>query len=342
MVLRLRCRAEWHLHGLFLSLLQLPQIRFAPLPYPRVSDVLGWEAQVEEMMANKSLARKHGVKAMRGKVLNSANLQRCVSLRNRMGLELSFLEDPLLQGILAARYTKGMAARIRAQALEELKEEAKKSKADGKQQEAVRQLIGPRGGLPGLKADLVKLACLVNVEVGQDDTVDKLKAKIKPLVDAIAMKPASKAAPPKSKAMPSSAPLLPPTLPKSTPSGPSSSQEPVEKMDMSEVHLLIQQQEERFQSMMTQAMHYFIGMQGGTGNMTEVHQFVNLLMQQDQLQRGEQADAPMGSSNREPTEEEWAQLNAEHMQELAEERHLSIHGYLPGDDLDLVRPSDDL
>ena len=157
-------------------------------------------------MANKSLARKHGVKAMRGKVLSSANLQHCVSLRNRMGLELAFLEDPLLQGILAAKTTKGMAARIRAQALEDLKQEAKKNKADGKQQEAVRQLIGPRGGLPVLKADLVKLACLVNVEVGQDDTVEKLRAKVKPLVDAIALKPAPKSAPAKAKALPSSAP----------------------------------------------------------------------------------------------------------------------------------------
>lgn len=336
-VLRMRCRAEWHLRGLLLSLLQLPQIRFAPLPYPRVSDALGWENQVEEMMANKSLARKHGVKAMRGKVLSSANLQHCISLRNRMGLELAFLEDPLLQGILAAKTTKGMAARIRAQALEDLKQEAKKNKAEGKQQEAVRQLIGPRGGLPVLKTDLVKLACLVNVEVGQDDTVEKLRAKVKPLVDAIALKPAPKSAPAKAKAVPSSAPPVQENPPKSLPLGPSSSQEPVAKMDMAEVHQLMQEQEARFQGMMTQAMQYFIGMQGGTGNMTEVHQFVNLLMQQDRLQRGEQADAQM--EQREPTEEELWEINGLHQRELEEENFIAVHGSLPGDDLDLVKPN---
>jgi hypothetical protein len=44
--------------------------------------------------------------------------------------------------------------------------------------------------------------------------------------------------------------------------------------------------------------------------MTEVHQFVNLLMQQDQLQRGEQADAPMVPQM--PTEEELWEINGLH------------------------------
>ena len=103
-------------------------------------------------------------------------------------------------------------------------------------------------------------------------------------------------------------------------------------MDMAEVHQLMHEQEARFQGMMTQAMQYFIGMQGGTGNMTEVHQFVNLLMQQDQLQRGEQADAPMVPQM--PTEEELWEINGLHQRELEEENFIG----LPGDDLDLVKP----
>lgn len=44
----------------------------------------------------------------------------------------------------------------------------------------------------------------------------------------------------------------------------------------------------------------------------------------------------MANSSWEPTEEELAEINDLHQQELAEERFMAIHGHLPGGDLDLV------
>lgn len=56
---------------------------------------------------------------------------------------------------------------------------ARKELEKGNQEEMVRQLVGPRGGLPSLKADLVRLATLLHVQVDPKDTVDQLKKKVK-------------------------------------------------------------------------------------------------------------------------------------------------------------------
>lgn len=46
----------------------------------------------------------------------------------------------------------------------------------------MKELIGPRGGLPSLKADLVKLATLLHVPVLEKDRVEDLKKKLTPAV----------------------------------------------------------------------------------------------------------------------------------------------------------------
>ena len=46
--------------------------------------------------------------------------------------------------------------------------------------EAARQMVGPRGGMPTLKQDLVRLATLLHVSLDGDETVEKLKVKIRP------------------------------------------------------------------------------------------------------------------------------------------------------------------
>lgn len=145
---RLVLRAAWHIQGLLLWLLQRPALRWVPLPYPAVGDLTAWQDQAETMVANRCLPRRHVTRARQVGAFNAQNLVDATHLRNRMGFQLAFLEDPMLMGMLAARASKGMSHRIRSVALMEAKEEAKKLKESGKQQAAVRELIGPRGGLP--------------------------------------------------------------------------------------------------------------------------------------------------------------------------------------------------
>ena len=106
-------------------------------------------------------------------------------LRNRMGFEMAFMEDPLLAGMLAARASKGISHWIQSVALMEAKEEAKKAKDAGKQQIAVRELVGPRGGLPTLCQDLLKLAALLHLDVSEKDNNAMLREKCRPAVDLL-------------------------------------------------------------------------------------------------------------------------------------------------------------
>ena len=100
----------------------------------------------------------------------SFRLKDATYLRNRMGFEMAFMGDPLLAGMLAARASEGISHRIRSVALMEAKEEAKKAKDAGKQQIAVRELVGPRGGLPTLRQDLLKQSALFHLDVSEKDT----------------------------------------------------------------------------------------------------------------------------------------------------------------------------
>ena len=59
--------------------------------------------------------------------------------------------DPILGGLLAAKSAKGQAARIRKALIEDAKQELAKLETKVQREEAVRQLIGPKGGLPTLK-----------------------------------------------------------------------------------------------------------------------------------------------------------------------------------------------
>ena len=110
------------------------------------------------------------------------HLQEAQTLRNRMGLEEAFMEDEAVMfGIKALKKpprARKQAALVQAthQAIAEL---------DGRKEELARELLGPRGGMPRNKADLVKLAVLLNVTVDPKDTNDQLKAKCKPMVDVL-------------------------------------------------------------------------------------------------------------------------------------------------------------
>ena len=75
----------------------------------------------------------------------------------------SFLEDPLLSGMLAAKQTKEAHAAIQGQLMDKLRAEAAVAKEKGEELQAARSLLGPK--LPTLKADLLRLAALLRVTV---------------------------------------------------------------------------------------------------------------------------------------------------------------------------------
>ncbi|CAK9107120.1 unnamed protein product [Durusdinium trenchii] len=128
----------------------------------------------------------------RSHAYTAGNLKEAMWLRDRLGWQTSFVEDPMLQGMLAARSSKGVANKIRQEAVAEAKALAIKAKEEGKELQAVRELIGPKGGLPALKTDLQKLASLLHVSFNEKTTVEQLKAGIKPVVQALMAKaPAS-------------------------------------------------------------------------------------------------------------------------------------------------------
>ena len=90
------------------------------------------------------MAKRHLTRAQQVGAFTAQNLKDAVFLRNRMGFNLAFMEDPLLTGMLAARATKGLASKIRADAIQEAQKEAKRLKEEGKLTAAARELIGPR------------------------------------------------------------------------------------------------------------------------------------------------------------------------------------------------------
>ena len=104
-----------HAGSLAIWLLQRPGLRWLPPPYPSVGSPEQWRMQAESMVANRAFPRRHYHKALSTTTFQSGhNLAECCFLRNRMGLELSFLEDPLLMGMMACRAAKGMGSRIKA------------------------------------------------------------------------------------------------------------------------------------------------------------------------------------------------------------------------------------
>ncbi|CAK9020050.1 unnamed protein product [Durusdinium trenchii] len=193
MLLRLRAKAAWHAHGLLLWLLPRPQLRYAPFPYPSISHTRHWQEQAESMTLQKpkALMVKHWQRAriQEPSVYTTKNLLDLGQFRNRAGLNFAFMEDNMLQGMLAARASKGLTAQLKRDAIQEAQLEAEAATKRGEKHDMVRSLIGPKGGLPTLKADLVKLASLLNIPVQTGMTVEDLKKACRPLVAEIAQKP---------------------------------------------------------------------------------------------------------------------------------------------------------
>ena len=131
--------------------------------------------------------------------------------------------------------------------------------------DALRTLIGPKGGLPTLKADLLRLASLLHVKVNESMTVEDLKNLCKPVVKDIKMDPpnskttsgsssSQQAVGPVAKAPPTSSSLQ-------ANFQPVGQQEDARPPYMQDVHSLLMQQDQKFQAMLSQVMQHVMAMQ---------------------------------------------------------------------------------
>ena len=182
MTLRLRERFQWAAKGVVLWLVQRPSLRWLPLPYPSVATPEAWLEQAQKQVKDKVQSFRHVDKAWRQWKFNLKNLGDCAYLRQRLGLRVSFIEDPLVEGMVMGMAAKGLNTKIRKAVQEEAQAQAKKLSSDAKREEEARTLIGPRGGLPSLRSDLLRLAALLHVPIEDSDTVEKLKEKVKPMI----------------------------------------------------------------------------------------------------------------------------------------------------------------
>jgi len=68
----------------------------------------------------------------------------------------------MLMGMLAAKSMKGQSRRLKESAIQEARKKADQEKSDASRESAARSMLGPRGGLPQLKGDLIRLAALLH------------------------------------------------------------------------------------------------------------------------------------------------------------------------------------
>ena len=189
MIIRLRERAIWAAKGLCLWLLQRPYLRFLPLPYPSTPSIEKWKHQAREQVTAGTLPRRYLDFANRNGRFTMQNMGECIHLRSRLGLMTAFCEDPHLQGMVAALPVKGLASKIQKQVKEEAMASASRAEAEGSREAEARSMIGPKGGLPSLRGDLVRLAALLHVPLEDKDTIAQVKEKVKPMVAVLKEKP---------------------------------------------------------------------------------------------------------------------------------------------------------
>lgn len=308
--LRLLERARWRAYGLLLWVLQRPAIRFLPFPYPSTASVEAWIQQVKDMLRMKIIVTKHGNFVLDRKLCAAKLLQDCRALTNRVGWKLAFLEDPILDGLLAARAAKGQTLRIRQAVLSETKEELQRMDTRNQRDEAARALIGPKGGLPSLKNDLLRLGALLRLEVNEQMTVEQLKKLCKPAVELLKpnnKEPRALPEPPRGARPKASAPGPRDPLPSTTaaPSTPGTAP----GLNLQHVQMLFEQQDQRVQGMVAQMMQQMMTMMQNPYANNAASSLVQTSPEQFQM-----------------TDEEMAEINGIHGQIDQEERLWGAHG----------------
>ena len=104
-------------------------------------------------------------------------------LRARMGLKLAFLEDATLSMAIAA-----LTSKPRKQLQEAVVVETQRLLQLTQKEKSIA-LLGPKGRLPRLKDELLKVAALLNITISADATVEVLKSQISPTVKELLSKP---------------------------------------------------------------------------------------------------------------------------------------------------------
>ena len=100
-----------------------------------------------------------------------------------VGVAAGLCRRSTAERMMASKRAKG--ASLKAAVLQEKQKEAKEDAERMGREEAVRTLLGPRGGLPTLEADLIKLAALLQVPLEDKDTVEAIKKKVRPMIGAL-------------------------------------------------------------------------------------------------------------------------------------------------------------
>lgn len=206
----------------------------------------------------------------------------------------------------------------------EAKKQAVVAKTAGRQQLAVRELIGPRGGLPTLRGDLLKLAALLNVELDEKATVEQIKKAVRPMVKLMMdgkefekdpPAPSTPVKPRTQAAMIGDSPR--PLSPGISSAGSMGSQE-VQNMGVNIMHAVNQMmmnQEQKFEGMFTQVMSHMMSMQPQASQAA--------VWEQAPVLQGPPEDAEMGADQY--SKEEVAQMNADYYEYQRHQRE----GYQP-------------
>ena len=138
----------------------------------------------------KGFAEEACQSCQEGRHVHHGKPGRAVLASEQVGTSIGLRGGPyMVIGMMAARQMRGAAASMKRAVIEDAKAEAKKLAHEGRTQEAIRSMIGPRGGLPTLKADLLRLAALLHVEVNEKQTVDQLRAKCRDVIKDIKLDP---------------------------------------------------------------------------------------------------------------------------------------------------------
>ena len=320
MVQRLFVRLAWHAHGLLLWLLPRPYLRYLPIPYQSVENLVQWQSQCQTMATAGCFPKRHLTRAKQLNAFTMSNLAELKAFGNRMGLRFAFLEDPLLQGMMAAKSSKGMASRLKREAALEAQQLAQKAEQENKTQDAIRSLVGPRGGLPTLRGDLIKLAALLHVEITDKMTVEDIKTLCRPVIKDLKMETKPKVDPG------SGSSHQPPAAPKAATPSPaamssqSTAAPAADQINLGQLRHLFAQQDQRYQTMLNQVMQQVMAVQG-----KHPQQF-NL------------ADASMEVMEDGWTQQETDQINADYWTERDRERYEAQHGEFSSDNpFDLIK-----
>ena len=149
------CRAKWHFVGVLLWLVQRPQLRCWPTPHPGTTTWQEYQTQPGEPLVSPSLF---------------ADL---VTLRSKMGLKLAFLGVNCVEKAMKiAMPGKGVLQKAKAAAA---MEGATPIDLNNPRASFQSLGVGPKGGMPKTKAELVRLATALTIAT--DGTVSELTTR---------------------------------------------------------------------------------------------------------------------------------------------------------------------